>query len=92
MCKALKQHAFLNQILQQCILCESRRNQHNRDELSRSGLSIWIGVPFECDPHNFSDILFLSPERDDIAPASPQHLRTTIFLFCKIIKSTTFVF
>lgn len=52
------------QVLQQCLLCKSRRNKHSWDELSWSGLLIWFGFPFKCKPTNLSHLLFLPPERD----------------------------
>lgn len=58
------------QILQQCILCENRRDKHNGDELPRAGLLIWNGIQLECDPKHILHLLQLPPKGD---AADPTH-------------------
>lgn len=75
------------QVLQQCLLRKSWRDQHKRDEFSGIGFLIWIGIPFKCESHNVSYLLLLSSEGDVDAATHSQFSR--IFLVHgKIIKNT----
>lgn len=77
------------QILQQRVLRESRRNQHNRDELSRSWFPIWTGIPSQCDTINIPYLLFIPPGRDDDYATSAQHCRRVISVYwIKIIQAS----
>ena len=76
----------LLQVLQQCLLCKSRRNQHNRNEVSWSGLPIWLGLPIKCDTHHLPRLLLLPPKRDDSA-ATSCYCSRTFSKFREITKS-----
>lgn len=57
-------YIYLIQVLQQCLLCKSWRNQQNRNELSWSGFPVWVGLPLECEPHHIPNLLLFSAKRD----------------------------
>lgn len=60
----------MQQVLQQCVLRESGRDKHERDELAGAGFLVRVRVRFKRDAKHIPRLLLLSSKGNDSSSTS----------------------